>query len=76
MLLVNAMAKLLDANTFRRRYFEQGGPSDDDLEREITTGALRGTIICGKPWIADDALFNNEPWQPSKKSKNPLLAGT
>lgn len=67
------MAKLLDTDTFRRRYFEQGGPTDADIERDITSGTLRGRIIGGKPWVADDALFNNEPWQPEKKTKNPLL---
>lgn len=67
------MAKLLEAETFRRRYFERGGPSDEELERDVIEGKLRGTILCGKVWIADDALFNKEPWQPTAPTKNPLL---
>lgn len=68
------MAKLLEPDTFRRRYFERGGPSDEELERDVAAGKLRGTIVCGRVWIADDALFNKEPWQPEKPNRNPLLA--
>ena len=68
------MPRLLDADLFRRRYFERGGPSDDALRKDIEAGNLRGAIVCGQVYVADDALYNNEPWQPEKPSKNPLLA--
>lgn len=67
------MAKLLETDAFRRRYFESKGPTDDELEQAVESGTMRGTIVCGKVWIADDALYNKEPWQPEKKSRNPLL---
>lgn len=68
------MPKLLEPETFRRRYFERGGPTDEELEQGIKDGTVRGSIVCGQIWIADDALFNNDPWQPEKPSINPLLA--
>ena len=67
------MAKLLEPDTFRRRYFESNAPSDEDLAEAVRAGTMRGTIVCGKVWIADDALFNKEPWQPEKRSNNPIL---
>lgn len=68
------MPKLLEPETFRRRYFERGGPSDEELKQGIANGTVRGAVICGKVYVADDALFNKEPWQPKKRSNNPLLA--
>ncbi len=68
------MAKLLDADTFRRRYFERDAPSDDDLRSEIEAGRLRGSVVCNQVYVADDALFNKEPWQPAQRKHNPLLA--
>lgn len=68
------MAKLLESDLFRKRYFERGGPSDTELKADIEAGKLRGAILCGRVYVADDALFNNEPWQAATPSKNPLLA--
>jgi hypothetical protein len=67
------MAKLLEADVFRKRYFERGGPTDQELIEAVSKGDMRGTIVCGRVYIADDALFNKEPWSPEKPSKNPLL---
>ena len=67
------MPKLLEPDTFRKRYFERGGPTDEELKQGIENGTVRGTIICGQIYVADDALFNQEPWQPEKKITNPLL---
>lgn len=69
------MAKLLEADLFRKRYFERAGPSDDELRAEIEAGKLRGTIVCGRVYVADDALHNSAPWAPEQPSRNPLLAG-
>lgn len=68
------MAKLLDPDIFRKRYFERGGPTDDELLQGVKDGVIRGTIVCGRVYVADDALYNREPWQPEKPSTNPLLA--
>lgn len=69
-----SMAKLIESDLWRKRYFERNGPSDDELKEEVSAGRLRGVIMCGKVYLADDALFNNEPWQPTVPSSNPLLA--
>ena len=66
-------AKLIEADLFRRRYFEREGPSDEELEADIKANKIRGSIVCGRIYIADDALYNKEPWQPEKRRINPIL---
>lgn len=69
------MAKLIDPDTFRHRYFERVAPTDEELRAGIETGKIRGCILAGKIWVADDALHNSEPWRPEVTTQNPLLAG-